>query len=138
MKEEIYGQASQYIDAIASNLGVAAEHVYGMLVRQQVISGWVWMGVGLIVVIVCLALITFTIVANVKAKWDKSFWSRAPKNGYAKYLTYGDEVFSLVMVAVAVVLLVIFSIISVESALKVANPEYYAIKEIMDVIKGGK
>ena len=32
-------KAIEYIDAIAANLGVAAEHVYGALLKQAMVSG---------------------------------------------------------------------------------------------------
>src|SRR5699024_9514204 len=50
-------KAFEYIDAIAANLGVAAEHVYGALLKQAMVSGLR----SVVYIILCLAVVYMVI-----------------------------------------------------------------------------
>jgi hypothetical protein len=118
MKTKIYDKATEYIDSIAQSLGVAAEHVYGILVRQQIADGVTTL------IIFGVLLAVFGTVVGVSLK--KANWSE-------------DDVYCYVALFGGIALAFIFVIGCFESAgaiKQLINPEYYAIKEIMDVIKG--
>lgn len=137
MGEVIYGDIKQYIEELANSLGVAAEHVYELLVRQQVISGIVGITVGGLILIAGLAIIFFTIVAMIKAEWVGGTYSKTPSNKYASYLELGDGFVFQLVVALSIVAVIICTFVVSGSIMQLINPEYYAIREIMDVFKGG-
>ena len=118
MKEKIYEKATEYIETLASSLGVAAEHVYGILVRQQVAEG-----VTTLIMFGVIYLILGIILVVSAKKSDFTY------DCLANYIA-----------VIAVILMVFAAVIGLltlgGAIMKVMNPEYYAIKEIMDVIKG--
>lgn len=136
--DKVYEDVKGYIDAIAENLGVAAEHVYELLVKQQVIEGAVGLIVGGIILLVSVLIITMTFIAKHKATWHEGHFSRKPTNGYASYINFGEGVVCWIVFGMAVLAVIICTCVVAESALQLFNPEYYAIKEIMDVFKGGE
>ncbi len=118
MKEKVYEKATEYIETLASSLGVAAEHVYGILVRQQVAEGVTTL---IMFGVVYLVLGIVVGVAVKKSDFD-----------YECIANYVAVIGCIVLIFVSV-----FAFVDVGDAImKVMNPEYYAIKEIMDVIKG--
>lgn len=144
MGEIIYGDIKQYIDELAQSLGVAAEYVYELLVKQQVISGIVWTSVSVIMIALSLSVILFLITALRKAEWESvkgvGFFSdsiKEPTNGYAKIIAIGDGALVLVVSILATFFLIVSIIAVLENGMQIFNPEYYAIREIMDVFKGG-
>ncbi|QNH48715.1 MULTISPECIES: hypothetical protein [unclassified Bacillus (in: firmicutes)] len=112
-------KAMAYIDKLAAKLGVAAEHVYGVLVKQAVANGVanILAGIGLIAIAITYVLI----VLHLRDRFDVSAWAVV---GIVAVLTVVTPVFAG------------FPILS-EGIKAVINPEYYAIKEILDTI-GGK
>ncbi len=120
MNEKFQEKIIEYIDALAAKLGVAAEHVYGVLVRQQVVEG--------IVYTVVTAILLLTSIAMCK-ELVKQILNSEDFSG--KEIIFG---FALILTGVIVVATVTFL---PDQILKIYNPEYYAIKTILDAI-GGK
>ena len=121
MKEKIYEKATEYIETLASSMGVAAEHVYGVLVRQQFAEG-ITLTVLLPVILVVLGLILRFCIKKQNEN-------------------YNDDGYMVATVLLGIftgLLLVVSLFVIPESIMKMINPEYYAIKEIMDVLKGGE
>ena len=126
-------KAFEYIDAIAANLGVAAEHVYGALLKQAMVSGLR----SVVYIIICLAVgyailkMFKRIYADVKEGEDGIF-----VDSYGVSL---GGVFALVFGGIAIILM-FFAIMSDISNATTAllNPEYWALKEILDTIKGAE
>lgn len=121
MKTKIYEQATAYIESMAKSLGVAAEHVYGILVKQQVAEGIAT------IALMPLALIILSVILTKLVKALK------------KYDGWDNTHIMIPTVLVACVLGVasIVALVMIPGGLmKIMNPEYYAIQEIMDVIKG--
>jgi hypothetical protein len=123
MNEKVFEKVTQYIDALAAKLGVAAEHVYGVLVRQQVAEGIVNIIVGTLV----LAVLIFALMVLIKK---------------VELPRIVDEFDLLGYVFVAAILLLIiglpgsYAVSEISDGIKqVINPEYYAIREILDAIK---
>lgn len=115
-------KAMVYIDKLAAKLGVAAEHVYGVLVKQAVVSGSVSIGASLVLLLIAIVI---PILCMREAKRRKGIIS----DGLA--IAFGWGVFA------AVFMLIISLVTGVIGIKAVLNPEYYAIKEILDTI-GGK
>lgn len=125
MGEMIYGDIKHYIEELAQSLRVAAEHVYGLLVRQQVISGIVT------VVSILLAGVVLVAVFSKLLKRQKE----VSEEGYDTT----EHEFAIVFLGIVLAVVIVVSIIIVPSSVnQIFNPEYYAIKEIMDVFKGGR
>jgi small-conductance mechanosensitive channel len=123
MNEKVFEKVTQYIDALAAKLGVAAEHVYGVLVRQQVAEGIVNIIVGTLV----LAVLIFALMVLIKK---------------VELPRIVDEFDLLGYVFVAAILLLIiglpgsYAVSEISDGIKhVINPEYYAIREILNAIK---
>ena len=126
-------KAFEYIDAIAANLGVAAEHVYGTLLKQAMVSGLR----SVVYIIICLAVgyailkVFKRIYADVKEGEDGIF-----VDSYGVSL---GGVFSLVFGGIALILMFFAIMVDISNATTaLLNPEYWAIKEILDTIKGAE
>lgn len=116
MDEKLLGEATKYIDAVASKLGVAGEHVYGLLVKQAMIGGVMNLVVAVILLGVAYALVRLT-------KWlfssGKAFSSDSTPLG----------IFSGFFALITLFLGLDCAYTGVGALI---NPEYYAIKEILD------
>ncbi|MEC0777472.1 hypothetical protein P9E81_08480 [Bacillus licheniformis] len=119
-------KAMEYIDKLAAKLGVAAEHVYGVLVKQQIINGAIGI-VGTIAALIFLGIV-FTKLLKKGIEHNKVIDS------------FDTSPYMLVSIPVGIALgitaIVGFFVIPI-GINQMINPEYYAIKEILDTI-GGK
>jgi len=119
-------KAMAYIDKLAAKLGVAAEHVYGVLVKQAVVSG----------VLSTLMMIAAIIVAVFLTK-SLAKKSREYQKHVGEYSLNPYQVIHWCMVFALTVLSIAALTNGSDMVGKIINPEYYAIKEILDTI-GGK
>ncbi|MCD2370933.1 hypothetical protein LQ247_20175 [Bacillus sp. BS3(2021)] len=119
-------KAMEYIDKLAAKLGVAADHVYGVLVKQAFASGVTDLIIGF--VFLMIAVIAGVIITKVTIKIYGE-----------RYCNWDCEWFFVVLaVSLLVILPGVFGIYAITEGIKaLINPEYYAIKEILDTI-GGK
>lgn len=128
-------KAIEYIDALAANLGVAAEHVYGALLKQAMVSGVR----SLVFIAICLA-VSYAIIkmfkriyADVKdTNTDSIFvdgWHDLSAAGIIASFAGGITLFILFIAIIA-------DISNATTAL--LNPEYWALKEILTTIKGAE
>lgn len=115
MDDKIASKVYEYIDAIARKLGVAAEHVYTLLVRQQIVDGVI----GILLGIVLMLIAYFSI-----KRW-------IPELDKDDYEFLGQPLALLAGACGIVGLVIIFHNIG-----PLINPEYYAIKEIMSFVSG--
>jgi hypothetical protein len=116
MNEKVFAKVTQYIDALAAKLDVAAEHVYGVLVRQQVADGVV----GLSIFAFFLALLITSIYLT------------------GRFIDKDTETAEILATVSAIIGLIVLAevIFFVPTDIKqLINPEYYAIREILDAIK---
>jgi hypothetical protein len=131
MKEKAFQKATEYIDAIAAKLGVAAEHVYGILVRQQYVEG-------ITTILGCLTFVAVMFFISRKiTDLTKSTRESAKKKSFTEI---SEDLAHVVLVLgwIAFFFALIFASFAIpDSVAKLINPEYYAIKEILDAI-GGK
>ena len=126
-------KAFEYIDAIAANLGVAAEHVYGALLKQAMVSGLR----SVVYIIICLA-VSYAIIKVLKRVYSDVKEDEEGLFVDSFGVTLGG-VFALVFGGIALVIMffVIMSDIS-NATTALLNPEYWALKEILDTIKGAE
>ncbi|MBR8661185.1 hypothetical protein [Brevibacillus sp. NL20B1] len=112
---------TQYLEQMAAKLGVAAEHVYGVLVRQQVAEG-IAFTIGAVIAVFVLFRLGRWIYRNYEAnKGDyMSDWGMI----LLFFLIFGGGGGVGAMV------------VGLIGVMQIINPEYYAIREIMDVIGG--
>lgn len=119
MKEETI---TKYIDQLAQSLNVASEHVYEALIKQAMVSGItsiVW------AVIFGIATVIVLCVGFMSAKRE-----------YDRYGFDHDVFMTILFTLIAASFTVIPFGISVENALTaLLNPEYWAIKEVLNAIK---
>jgi hypothetical protein len=124
MDDKVMAKATEYIDALAAKLGVAAEHVYGILVKQAFAEGIVSLAIGVLLLIGLIIGLVFAV---------KAF----------KEIADGLDVFELTLL-IAIPVVIAFAVGAstlgqlTDGIKHVINPEYYAIKEILDAIGGGK
>lgn len=122
MNEQFQAKVIEYLDVLAKNLGVAVDYVFAMLVRQQIVEGVVYGSIWLIVLGACVAALVPYI------KWA---WKNADDD-------VDQLLFSLLLGLFITVIPIVLSLIFLpESIMKVVNPEYYALKTILDAV-GGK
>src|SRR5690625_2832396 len=107
---------AEYIETLAAKLGVAAEHVYGVLVRQAFVDGV--RGVIFAIVLAGVSYLMFRITTRV--------------------IRSEDEAFAIFPIAAFVITLVMALVFMYNGIGQLINPEYYAIREILDVVGGGR
>ena len=127
-------RAFEYIDSIAANLGVAAEHVYGALLKQAMVSGVR----SVVYIILCLAVVYMVILLLKKVYTDVK-----DGNNNSIFLD-GWEISAAGITAsfaggIALFILFIAIIANISNAsTALLNPEYWALKEILNTIKGAE
>jgi len=124
IQQQLLDRSSDFIDKASQALGSTGQHVYEVLVRQQMIQG-----IGGIISLV--VFLTLAIVPSLYLfKWA---YKRHQKDRYSEaYL--GATFVSLIILLVAAIVAGVLQ----DSVQHILNPEYYAISMIFDTIKGGK
>lgn len=120
----MYSDFKQGIVALASSLKVGAEHVYGVLVRQQVVYAIVYL---------VLSIIGFILILNwiKKYKDDKEEWvgNEEPT---------GLGVIRIIQIVVAFIMIFI-GIVNIDLIMTgFINPEYGAIQDVIEMVKDVK
>jgi len=147
MGEQILNQIDEYVKALAETLGVASEHVYGVLVRQQIIEGIVFIAITLLCLL--LLFIILFILHGIFFKSDyeteivTNYWGDKkkkiiPKNKWAKILAsqFVQDGYAWAIAGfISFVLIVVSLITGIHAIGRLFNPEYYAIKEILNAFK---
>lgn len=117
--EQFGAKLDSYIQVLAEKLGVAAEYVYPLFVKQQVIEG-IWFFSALFFF---FAISSFAIYYGMK-EGAKQKWKDGP---YLISLVPGIIIFALCLIGMAMG--------GSESLTKIINPEYAAIKELVRMVK---
>jgi hypothetical protein len=111
---------AKLIEELAAKLGTTAEHLWGVLVRQAPISATV------------IAALTLAWVVVLVCGWR--FAVRSMKRSNEDSILCADEVRAVVIVAlilVSIATAVTITIGSVGCVSAFANPEYWALKQVM-------
>jgi hypothetical protein len=117
--DHIYDKTTEVISELAQALAVPAEHVYNVLVKQQVVEG-VSLLVGLLFSILFTSISWFILFKkhNFKLKW------------YLQNIE-GYWMISVILSIVSIILFVVFLSSGISSLL---NPEYGAIRDIISIL----
>jgi small-conductance mechanosensitive channel len=121
VKEEILKR----LDAIAEKLGVAAQHLWSVLVRQAYIESVAQVVTGILLIVAAVVIVRF-----VKRSYDREM-TRQLNGLYDSHEAIG-QFFGFVLCSIAIVAGV--SVITF-GCLGIANPEYYALKEILETLR---
>ena len=127
-QEGLQDRAMQLLESFAASLGVATEHVYAVLVRQMQLEAIVYL-VLTVLMVVALAVALRRFVPAFKVAINCSYADEDKL--YPPAFVWG---------AISLVLLIGVAIMAVDvmpvSILKLQNPEYYAIKELLNAFSG--
>lgn len=105
-------KVGQVITEMAKGLGVASEHVYSVLVRQEMMFGGVLMLAGIIIILVFMACVRWMFKNDID---DEVFWSFTIIGG--------------------IIALLVFIFAVCQGAMHLLSPEYYAIKNVIDMMQ---
>lgn len=122
MKERVEDLISQ----LAQKLGVAAEHIWSVLVRQQIIEGTMDVIVGII--LLCFAAVSI---------WgSRKTYLYMKKVEHDAYHSWDGSLYialiSVIVVAGGVITLIGF-INLITGTKELLNPEYYVLRELMNL-----
>jgi hypothetical protein len=117
-----------YIAELAKQLGVAAEHVYGVMIRQQYTEA-----VGLFVENGLWLLIWLTLIPILVWGWKKTIRvaRETRDDDYYIGVTVCTIIFAIVFIPCIVDIVGDIKL----ATMKMINPEYYALKDIMEFIQ---
>lgn len=124
LMREIIASGSAALKDFAQAAKTTGEHVYGVLVRQQMVEG-ISMIIALILFIVSLATVWIRVV---HPRYKKSKAKESYSSGDPEFFA-GLSIFLFILFIGA---LCIFLSLAIQ---KVLNPEFFAIKFIFDTVK---
>lgn len=115
-KQELIGR----LDALAAKIGTTGAHLWEVLVRQSIITGYADLGTAVILAATCATLAYFA----------RKFWLAFEKHDH------GGGLAGSAVSYIAAVICGIVAIVSVYNAvLELSNPEYFALSEILKAVK---
>jgi len=117
--ELIANKLDSYIQVLAEKLGVAAEYVYPLFVKQQVIEGWWFFVTASVFFILSISLLVPALIKGFKNKWKDDWCGWCVMAGSAGLF----------------IALVVLCAEGAEHFTKIINPEYAAIREIVELAK---
>ena len=120
----VYTDIKDGITALALGLRVGAEHVYMVLVKQQIVYAIVHLIIGLFALFLIVNWING--YKDTKQKWSDG---EAPT---------GLGIIKLIQIFIAGVMLIVFLFHIDNIVMGFVNPEYGAIQEIIDIVKDNK
>ena len=131
---------NQYIESLSEKLGVAAEHIYEALYKQQYFEGITNLVICFVFLVLLISSVKFVINIYTKSIFERTdegyFGKIKPMNTWAKInnseFVEGQYIW-IIFGIVWVVLVTVIICTSIDGTLKLLNPEYYALKEILDV-----
>jgi hypothetical protein len=126
----MYSDFKQGIVALASSLKVGAEHVYGVLVKQQIVYAVVWL-----VTFIIGFLLVLNWIKQYKNK-DEIWWmSGGYKTYYNESYPTGLGIVRFIQISVCLTMLItsIFNFDVIMTGF--INPEYGAIRDVIEMVK---
>ncbi|PGA05545.1 hypothetical protein [Bacillus mycoides] len=128
MNKEVQDKVFQYIDALADKLGVAVERVYEVMYKQMIVEG----------IISAVTAVISILIITVGTKYFLKLMNYLREKAED---TYEDRWSVLIVISwIIYLILLVISIISLYIDIpmaigKLANPEYYLMKDIMEMVK---
>lgn len=137
------------LEQVAAKLGVAVEYLWEILVRQMLAEGVtnIIIAIILLVVIVVICCVTPRIVRHYSNKYkelrDDRIENGTGYNGSRQISSFEEDNarntardLPWIILCIVSFMLVILIPVTINGVQKLINPEYFAIKEIMDAIGG--
>ena len=129
LTREILASGSAALGEFAKTAKTTAEHLYQVIVHQSVVEG-----IGTIVTIFAIFIIFLASIRPLKSLWQSAKRAEDNDNSYG---SGGGYFFGASIVTVTSVITVIILIVNLGEAIKhILNPEFYAIKFILDKATG--
>lgn len=128
-------QVAELLDMLAVRFGTTAEHLWGVLIQYHTIMGWLAVGCGL------LLIGAGALVANVVRQEHlkvRSAIAKSIQEGFASvpaYLERAREARFAVVVMMCVLFIFGLVILGVVGTPRVLLPEYFALQEILGVVR---
>lgn len=116
---KIYTDVKVGISALASSLKVGSEHVYGILVKQQMVKSVSWC------VMIAISLLPLLVFGKIIWKWAVK--NHAESEGFCTFVAVIFFVMTIIPSIIS-----IFYIPTIITGF--VNPEYGAIKDIIDMV----
>lgn len=120
---EFGNKLDSYVSVLATKAGMAAEHFYPVLIRQQVIEGWSSIILALIGLVGCVLAFSLLSKSLTKDPGDMT-----PK-----------RIFSAICGAIFGIILFLITFINIgglaTSVAKINNPEFYAVRYLVQMVK---
>lgn len=116
----VYEDVKAGFAKLVDNLEGPAKHTYGVYVKQYMINGWSSL---IVQITILICFIIFWRISFVRGKW---------KDGEPQNVWGGAQIFMGVAVFVAIL---VISINFPGNLQRIANPEYYAIDDIIRRLK---
>jgi amino acid transporter len=144
-------QLASVIEVLSQKLGVAAEYLYPILIRQAYVDGWAsiaFIALGIIAILVAIKILRYLLVPvsfteehPPIVEGTKEIKTTKNMTRFAAWTTHKDEgmrIITWIMIIPALVML-LFGIIDIlahtENAIKAfGNPEWHAIKQLVDTV----
>jgi hypothetical protein len=121
MVDKIYNDISTAIATLAEKLGVATEHVYNVLVRQQFYEG-IFALIAVLLSIIATLFLFKLFKIGLKLRDEKN-----------EITGIGASYCVLSVISVSIAVSICFQYAS--GIVKIVNPEYYAIQQILQMVK---
>jgi hypothetical protein len=124
MNNNVSEQINSVINNLAEKLGVAADKVYPMLVKQSYISGIadiIWIIVSIVIISIFGRLLFKSIKNPITDKWnDWTGWQIGK---------------TIITICILLIFVIVFSVCLNDGINALGNPEWYAIQNIINQIK---
>ena len=131
--DKVFDRTTEAVQELAQALKVPAEHVYEVLVKQQRIRSMTLIIASILLLIIGLALIKITYDNWMKANREYKAIHDCNYNNYSL-----DDGFWIAFIILGVLLVLVGFIVAIASVQTIitgfVNPEYGALKEIMNVL----
>ena len=121
--KEVYADIKSGLSALGSALKIGSEHVYTVLVKQQIANSIVY------TIIFIISLLAYFPLKSILMKaWDAD----KPSNYHDRF----GSILAVTFGVIGYVLLIIYNINNINIIITgFINPEYGAIKEVLNIIK---
>lgn len=116
---KVYSDVKEAINGIAASLKVGSEHVYEVLIKQQIVNSIVW-----------LILIIIDIIGIILVLKGIKFCSDDSKHDVEE-----GHIIGVVLSSILLVTLTVMCVVQLQTVVTgFINPEYGALKDIMEMI----
>lgn len=114
MDLELGERTISIFEKLANQIGTTVENVFPWYVKQQLLEGWLFLGIFLLIIIVCFIIISKT--------YSKATFSPEPDR-------YG--IASIISIFCLIFILIVLLCIAPEVLTKIINPKLLALQEII-------